>query len=386
MKRTPGYLLQNIAGTDYLQPYGQLIADHRRGVAINETGRRVWELLERELSRDELCREYLKDVETGGVPESELVRDLDQFLDLLVSWGLIEDDVHDRPQVQETCAYIGIAGLTLSFYGPPELIDGSFLKNFRVPPQAHADQRIRVLWGPPDPRTNGKILVRDSELIVCERETDYLLLFPTFPQIREVSLSKDGADATFYCKSPVNEALIYQFFHALRLAFLYLAQKRGMWAIHSASLLYRDRAWLFSASSGTGKSTHVALWRELYQTPAINGDLNLLALEDGRPVIHGLPWCGTSEIFDKRTLPLGGIVLLKRADRDRVEELSDDAQALLVMQRFISPMWTPVQLGDGAAFAQRMSGLIPVCRLWCTKDPSAAETMKGWIDKNGPEI
>ena len=386
MKRTPGYLLQNIAGTDYLLPYGQLIADHMRGVEINETGRRVWELLERELSRDQLHREYLKHVASGGPPESELIRDLDQFLDLLIARGLIEGDAPDRPQTQEPCAYIGIAGLTLSFCGPRELIDESFLKDFCVEPRSHVDQRVCVLWGKPMFRTNGKILVRGSELVVCERERDYLLLFPTFSRIWEVSLSKDGADVTLYCKSPVNEELTYQFFHALRLAFLYLAQKRGMWAIHSASLLYRDKAWLFSAPAGTGKSTHVELWRELYHTPAINGDLNLLALEGGRPVIHGLPWCGTSEIFDRRTLPLGGIVLLKRAERDRVEELSDQRKALLTMQRFISPMWTPAQLDAGAVFAQHLAGLIPVCLLRCTKAPAAAETMKEWIDQNSPEV
>ena len=381
MKRTPGYLLQNIAGTDYLLPYGQQIADHRRGVAVNETGRRIWELLERERSRDELRREYLKCVPAGGTQESELTRDLDQFLNLLVAWGLMEDDAPDHPQTQEPRAHVAIAGLTLALYCPEDLVDHSHLKDFRVPPQSQVDQRVRLLWGPPKLHTNGSLLVRDAELVVCERERDYLLFFPTFDRLWEVSLSKDGGEVTFYCRPPVNDELIYQFFHALRMAFLYLAQKRGMWAIHSASLLYRDKVWLFSASSGTGKSTHVDFWRELYHTPPVNGDLNLLALEEGRTVVRGIPWCGTSEIFDKRTLPLGGIVLLKRAAQDDLEELPGDRRALLVMQRFISPTWTAAQFADGAAFAQELAQRAPICRLRCTKSPSAAELIKGWIDR-----
>ena len=381
MRRASGYLLQTIAGTDYLHPYGQRIADHRRGVAINETGRRIWELLECEPSRDELRREYLKDIQAQGVDAGELARDLDQFLDLLIAWNIIEDDA-PASQRAEPCAHISIAGLTLAYDGPRELIDGSNLKAFCVAPRPNVDQHIRVLWGRPPLRENGKVLLRDSELVVCERESDYLLLFPTFGQISEIALSKGGGEVAVHCWPPMSEDLTYQFFHALRLAFLYLAQKRGMWAIHSASLLYRDKAWLFSAPAGTGKSTHVNLWKELYHVSAINGDLNLLALEDGLPVIHGIPWCGTSEIFDKRTLPLGGIVLLKRSDRDFVEELPLDRKALSIMQRFISPLWTAAQLEDSGVFAQELAGQIAVCRLHCTKAPSAAETMKNWIDKN----
>lgn len=381
MKRTPGYLLQRIADTDYLLPYGQLIADHKRGISLNETGVYIWELLEQEPSREALRREYLKRFLAEPGQEDTLAQDLDQFLDFLIAWGLIQDDNSAKTHTGDPCAYLGIGGLTLSVYGPRELIDASYLNGFCIDPPDQTDQRVSVIWGTPPSLTNGNLLVRDRELVVYEQERDYLLIFPTFSQIHEISLSKDGADVFFYCDPPVTEELEDQFFQALRMTFLYLAQKRQMYAIHSASICYRDKAWLFSASSGTGKSTHVNLWKELYQTAVLNGDLNLLAMEDGHPVIHGIPWCGTSEVFDKRTLPLGGIVLLKRAVQDFVEELAPDQKALLIMQRFISPMWTGQQLEDSARFAERLSGQIDLCRLWCTKNPSAAEAMKARIDR-----
>ena len=381
MKRTQGYILQHILNTDYLLPYGQLIADHKRGISMNETGVFIWELLEGEPSREELRREFLKHFMTEPEQEDELTHDLDQFLSYLITWGMIEDDVPARERTYEPCACLEIGGLTLSVACPRELIDESFLKAFEITPADRIDQSISVDFAPPSTRRNGNILLRDRELVVCERETDYLLFFPTFSQIREVSVSKDGAEVFLYCIPPVNDELKYQFFHALRMVYLYLARKHGMYAIHSASLLYRDRAWLFSAVSGTGKSTHVNLWHELFGTSVLNGDLNLLAIEGGRAVIHGIPWCGTSETFDRRTLPLGGIVLLKRGAEDYVEELPDDKKALLIMQRFISPMWTGEQLADSAKFAERLLGQISVCRLHCTKNPSAAETMKSWIDE-----
>ena len=380
MKRTPGYLLQPIAGTYFLLPYGQLIADQKRGISLNETGVYIWEQLEAEPSREELRREYLKRFQTQPGQEDELGRDLDGFLDRLTGLGLIEDGAPVRTGGGEPCAYLKIGGLTLSMHCPRRLIDAYGLKDFCTDVPDHIDQRVRMFFGPPPRRANGLVLVRDRELVVCERETDYLLIFPTLSRLREVSVSKDGADAVFYCDPPVDERLEYQFFLALRLTFLYLAQTRRMYAIHSASILYRDRAWLFSAPSGTGKSTHVKLWEELYQTAVLNGDLNLLAVEDGRPVVHGIPWCGTSQTFDTRTLPLGGIVLLRRAGQDAVEELPPEQKALLVLQRFISPLWTAPLLEEAARFAGQVAGEIAICRLRCTKNPSAATVSKKWTD------
>lgn len=381
MKRKPGYLLQRISDTEYLLPYGQQIADHKRGISLNSTGVYIWDLLEKEPSREELQNEYLKQFLEEPAQKEILLQDLNEFLNQLVAWQFIEDDVPEKRHVGEPSVYLKIAGLVLAIYGPKELVDASFLKSFCTEPCGCPDQRISVIWGRPAFSANGTVLLRNQELVVCERETDYLLLFPTFSKIHEVALSKSGEDVVFYCEPPFTEELGEQFFHALRHVFLYLAETRHLYAIHSASIRYRDKAWLFSASSGTGKTTHTNLWKEQYGTAVINGDLNLLAIEDGHPVVHGIPWCGTSEMFDTGITPLGGVILLKRADSDFVTELPPDKQALMVMQRFISPMWTGEQLASCATFAEKLSGQIMVCQLHCTKNPSAAQTMKEWINK-----
>ena len=153
-----------------------------------------------------------------------------------------------------------------------------------------------------------------------------------------------------------------------------------MAVLHSASLLYRDRAWLFSGHSGIGKSTHTKLWNDLLQTPLLNGDLNLLAIENGQPVIHGLPWCGTSKISDVHTYALGGIILLKQAETDFAEALSESQKQLLIMQRFISPSWTEEQQTANLRFAKELAPHILICRLHCTPSPSAVTAIKQTID------
>ena len=380
MRRKSGYLLQRISDTDYLLPYGQLIADHKRGISMNSTGVYVWNLLENEIPREKLTEEYLCHFCDDPAHKDDIAKDLDMFLDQLIDCRIIEDDAAPLPHADVPDTYLKIGGLVLAVNGPKELISASHLNDFSADPQEHADQNISVIWGYPDHTADGSALLRNNELAVYEREDDYLLIFPTLSQINEVHLSKDGASVSFYCTPPVTEELKTQFFHALRHVFLYLAQRRGMYAIHSASICYRDKAWLFSAVSGTGKSTHTNMWERLYKTAVINGDLNLLAFERGKPVIHGIPWCGTSEIFSRETLPLGGIVMLKQAQIDFIEELTPDKKALFIMQRFISPMWKVEQLKDSVRFADELSRKIHTCRLYCTKNDSAAELIKKWVD------
>ena len=155
----------------------------------------------------------------------------------------------------------------------------------------------------------------------------------------------------------------------------FLAQKKGMFVLHSASLLYLEKAWLFSGPSGMGKSTHTALWKKLFDTPFLNGDLNLIGKEGDQFVVYGIPWCGTSEIFTVEKKELGGIVLLEKAPEDKIVSLTKEQKTLRVMQRMISPPWTAGLMKKNLAFAEEIANEKPVYFLRCTKNDTAAEVM-----------
>ena len=61
---------------------------------------------------------------------------------------------------------------------------------------------------------------------------------------------------------------------------------------HSSAFALDGKAYIFTAPSGTGKSTHAKLWRERFNDRVIiiNDDKPLLAFNDNGIIAHGSPW------------------------------------------------------------------------------------------------
>lgn len=379
MKKNPNYALFDIAGVPYLLPFGQGVADFCRGVRLNGAGVFLWNALDETDSREQLLTRFLAHYQAEPADAAPLTQDMDAFLNTLSSLGVLCQDYEQLyvPDLSSLCFRIG--ALTLRLVGPADAVPPELLP-FEVSGGADADLTVTLCSNTLPMLGNGALLLRNEELLVCEHPDLYALFFPKFPQLLECRLTKDGARANICHRPPYGSAFRTDLFHAIRFLYLYTAQKHGVFALHSASILYRGRAWLFSGHSGMGKSTHAALWHDLLQVPVLNGDLNLISLADGAPVVYGSPWCGTSGISDTGAYPLGGIILLQQHTADLCETLPDDTKALLTAQRLISPAWTAGQLADSLAFTERLSGQILICLLKCTKEPSAVSAIRSEID------
>ena len=449
IKRQEGYCLKEIAGVHYLLPYGQNVADQRKGIVLNETGVFLWNELKTSMTDDALAEKlvhhYYADGEAANETQDEIQnqmqdqirQDVKKFVQELLSLGILQECL--RPCCAEdandaTCVYptkepfagcLEIAGMRIALYGSRELISSQFDAFFKDCVSAQeksqsesqtksqnelktesqikmqikmpVQMQIEILQRTTPFHPNGKTLIRNEELVVCENEQGYIILFPSMNQIREVHMTRDGRFAQIYVKGVDKEKTKEELFHAIRHFFLFFAQRQGFFAIHSASILYRDQVWIFSGHSGMGKSTHTNLWKEQFGTEIINGDLNLIGWSNGgqdnigqsvnkqslkgHPIVYGMPWCGTSGIASTKLYPLGGIVLLGRSDNDHFESLQNDQKIVRVMQRMISPVWTEDMLEANLKCAAKLAKEVPIYYLLCTKEPSAAYVMKARIDK-----
>ena len=377
IKRQNGYILKKIKDTVYLLPYGQNIADQKRGLILNETGELIWKLLEKERTLEEITGEVASYYEIPVSEKEALAKDIEEFVRQLIGMGILREELKKENQPFFHCMKIG--GLCVRLCGPADVFSEQFAPFFCG--EEEADQTIEVKIAVPAQKPNGKVLIRNKEMSICEWEEGYLVLFHQMRNVIEAYMTKDGRYVRIYALMPQNEEEKENLFHAIRLFYLYLAQKKRLYAIHSASILYKDRAWLFSGHSGMGKSTHTALWHELVHTPYLNGDLNLVGEEEGELKVYGMPWCGTSGICTTKTHVLGGIVLLGRDEWDHLEELGEAEKIIRVMQRMISPAWTREQMEANLGFAEKIAAKNPVYYLKCTKNPSAVEPIKAQIDQ-----
>lgn len=449
IKRQEGYCLKEIAGVHYLLPYGQKVADQRKGIVLNETGVFLWNELQTSMTDDALAEKlvhhYSADGEAANETQDEIQdqtqdkiqnqmqdqirQDVKQFVQELLSLGILQECL--RPCCAEdaddvTCVYptkepfvecLEIAGMRIALYGSRELISSqfdAFLKDcssaqgkskselqtesqIKMQIKMPVQMQIEILQRTTSFHPNGKTLIRNEELVVCENEQGYIILFPSMNQIRETHMTADGRFVQVYVKGWDKEKAKEELFHAIRHFFLFFAQRQGFFAIHSASILYRDQVWIFSGHSGMGKSTHTNLWKEQFGTEIINGDLNLIGWNIGKqdssgqnvnklgskghPIVYGMPWCGTSGIASTKSYPLGGIVLLGRSDNDHFELLTNDQKIVRVMQRMISPVWKEEMLNQNLTCAEKLAKQIPIFYFLCTKEPSAAGRMKDAIDQ-----
>lgn len=386
MKLQDQYTLQTLSGIPYLLPYGQAVAAHRRGIRLNSTGVFLLEELKKGCSRSELFSRMA--AHYGAAPKElpALKKDMDDFLGQLIRLGIVSDDavlpLPDR--------YFQIAGITIGYSGNPALLMQA-MNDFscEAPTQdawVHLTKKQHLIISSiiPFQKPVGKLLIKTDILEIIEGSCFYTLLFPQQKQLPSCRISRDGSLAYFYIRNTgENTELKHQLFYAIRDAFLFLAQKHGLFAIHSASILYQDKAWLFSAPSGTGKSTHTNLWKELYGSPLLNGDLNLCSASNNEIMVYGIPWCGTSGIYTPKNYPLGGIVLLRQAGDNAIETFSAEEQQLQVSLRLISPSWTKELFLKNLAFSEVISKQVPVFRLACNMETQAAQTAKNYIDHLG---
>lgn len=404
MKQNENFLLKEIAGVPYLLPFGQMIADHKRGLKTNATGVFLWNLLKENLSLDEVLSRSAVHYEIPASELSSFQSEIALFLDRLLSLGILVDSdeqknagntpaqiqasrntvlAHMQPPTSfmPTEHLLSIGGLTLKLILPSNALPPEFTDFLITNETTVINQTIVLHSELPTEALSGHTLLHNHELNIIEQEAQYLLHFGLADRHLEIHLSKDGSTAHCYCLPPYDAQFHYDFFHAIRLIYLYLAQRHGMVVLHSASILYKDKLWLFSGHSGMGKSTHTNLWKEYFNAPVINGDLNLLAIENGQPVVHGIPWCGTSELYDTKSYPLGGIILLNKAPENIIEQLTPDKKRLLVSQRLISPVWTKELWNANLDIIEPWIDNVMICKLHCTKEKDAAEIMKNEIDK-----
>lgn len=380
MYKSSNYILTELNDEYYILPYGQAVEDLQPGCAISEETAVLWNLLDETDDIALLARKFCEAYSLQDYDFKEMESLISEALLDFKKQGFLNDGF--RVTVIDPPTYhVSIAGVNIQLCGKEELFHDS-LSAFKTE-EKDLDLSFAVTYRSPLPRVNGTVVLRNDEMALMETETSYIVFYLSTNELREAHISKDMTSTVVYCGPSVTDEGKEIILNTLRYVFLTYVSRMNLYALHSVSILHNGKAWLFSGPSGTGKTTHTNIWKKLYQTEILNGDLNLIGYENNTPMIFGVPWCGSSETYTAENYPLGGIVLLKQSPANSIEHLTKNDQVISVSQRLINTHTTSDQLIKTLKFLNQLTDDIHVFRLYCNMEDSAAETCRKEIDSFG---
>ena len=140
--------------------------------------------------------------------------------------------------------------------------------------------------------------------------------------------------------------------------------------VHGAAVAVNNRCWIFSAPSGTGKTTHVHNWLKMVPGAWIlDGDKPFIDLDTG--MVYSSPWCGKEQECINTSVPLAGLVYLQRGSKNSISQISIHEMLYdIIPQIFIPPEATLTS--KAYELLGRLLTATPLWRLHCTADPESA--------------
>lgn len=180
--------------------------------------------------------------------------------------------------------------------------------------------------------------------------------------------------------------------------------------MHGSAIAVDGKSFLFTAKSGTGKSTHTRLWREYLadRVIMINDDKPLLRIEsagqnidrftssktslsasDKAPLpasttplssngkrsvinVYGTPWDGKHQLSSNVHAPLSAICILEQAANNQILRVKSSDVLPLLLQQIYRPR-SAEALKYVITSACQAFATTPVYRLRCNMDVSAAQ-------------
>lgn len=143
--------------------------------------------------------------------------------------------------------------------------------------------------------------------------------------------------------------------------------------MHGSAIAKDGRAYLFCAPSGTGKSTHTRLWREVFpDCIMVNDDKPIIKKENGGFLACGTPWSGKHDLDTNVQVPLKGIVILARGAENRIERVKPETVLGLLFNQIYRPSDNEAYLKTIDLVGEMLSSC-PVYKLYCNMDKEAAE-------------
>lgn len=151
---------------------------------------------------------------------------------------------------------------------------------------------------------------------------------------------------------------------------------------HGSVIAVDGQGFLFTAKSGTGKSTHTRLWREHLGDKAVmvNDDKPMLKITDSGVIAYGTPYNGKHHLGCNMSVPLKAICILTRGEKNTIVRIDKSEAYAMLLQQVYRPH-DPLQMAKTLKLVDKLAASVELYKLACNMDIEAAEVayngMKG---------
>lgn len=155
--------------------------------------------------------------------------------------------------------------------------------------------------------------------------------------------------------------------------------QRGALLFHASQIEAGGVGLLFSAPSGTGKTTQARLWERYRGARIICNDRTLT---DGHHT-YGFPVDGSSPVISAESFPIGAVTVLEQAPENTIRRLHPREALLRLLPQLIIDTWDHDSRARATELLLELLSRVPVYLLRCTPDEGAVECLEQQLWKDG---
>jgi hypothetical protein len=149
---------------------------------------------------------------------------------------------------------------------------------------------------------------------------------------------------------------------------------RNVILFHGSAIAVDGEAYIFTAKSGTGKSTHARLWRQKFGGRAVmvNDDKPMLKIESTGVKVCGTPWNGKHHLDTNTEIPLQAICIIHQAAQNHIEQVTFEEALPTLLQQTYRPTGD-TDMEKLLELIDNMAEIIPIYKMGCNMNPEAAD-------------
>ena len=151
--------------------------------------------------------------------------------------------------------------------------------------------------------------------------------------------------------------------------------------LHSSLVNWDGKGILFSAPSGTGKSTQARLWEQYMCSSTLNGDRAGICKVNSIWTAWGIPFAGTSGIYRNESVPIRAIVLLRQAPENTISRVRPMDAFKRLLPECNARRWDTNFMDRLISILFSVISEIPVYQLDCRPDQEAVTLLRDTLIK-----